>query len=55
MEMMPITFAAEKKLTPADGLNVTRDRSERRHVSRSASHVGHYPSIAAQPLSRLEA
>jgi hypothetical protein len=55
IEMMPIIFAGENGLTQANGLNVTRDRSERRHVSHSAGHIRHYPRVIASPLSRLEA
>jgi hypothetical protein len=54
IEMMPITFAGDKRLAEA-GRRDTRDRSERRHVSRTAGHIRHYPRVTAQSLSRLEA
>jgi hypothetical protein len=54
IEMMPITPAGESRLAQA-GRHTARDRSERRHVSRSAGHVRRYPRVAAQPLSMLEA
>jgi len=52
--MMPITFAGGSRLAQA-GSCTARDRSDRRHVGRSAAHIRRYPRIAAQPLSRLEA
>jgi len=54
IEMMPITPAGESRLAQA-GRHTARDRSERRHVSRSAGHVRRYPRVATQPLSMLEA
>jgi hypothetical protein len=54
IEMMPITPAGESRLARA-GRHTARDRSERRHVSRSAGHVRRYPRVATQPLSMLEA
>jgi hypothetical protein len=55
IEMMPITYAAGKGLTEVGGRKVAPERFERRHVSRSAGHIRHYPKVTTQPLSILEA
>jgi len=55
MEMMPVHLATGKVLIQAGGRYVARDRSERRHVSRSAGHIRQYPRVVPQSLSRAEA
>jgi hypothetical protein len=55
MKMMPITLAAARGVSAAGGRAIDKDESERRHVSRSAGHIRHYPRADAQSMSLLEA
>jgi hypothetical protein len=55
MEMKPMTFLTGRGINAAAGPAVNKARSERRHVSRSAGHIRHYPRVDAQPMSLLEA
>jgi dolichyl-phosphate beta-glucosyltransferase len=55
MAMMPIAFEVGRGVNTTGGSGGGKDRSERRHVSRSAGHVRHYPRVDAQPMSLLEA